>query len=767
MATKEDTELKTTSHETNGHTLVEQLADQIAAKSLLPPLYRGSSGLYVWRWPSPQVPPRPIPVSIPMPIPIPEPLPRPGIPPLPGPGPDPAPLPAPGGLSPIPIFILREELRLDVDGRYPQMVASGTTLAGLAAKIQWIANLHVQGADHWSGSIWYKDGATATFPYTTVDIHVVRGFLKPASATVTFTGGGAQGRTLTYPYVSPYFHPIEFEYDCAEGTSAVTTIQTGAHPDRPASLPSETLTLSTVYQRAGFEVKNSGGSNIVPLSLSGADAKWSNQEMHDAMQVYWSRFAPKAQWSVWVFFAALHEMGTSLGGIMFDDIGPNQRQGTAIFEDSFIQNAPPGDPNPAAWVQRMRFWTAAHEMGHTFNLAHSWQKSLGTPWIPLADEPGAFSFMNYPYRVPPGPQDVFFRQFEYRFSNSELLFMRHAPLRFVEQGNALWFDDHGFQGANVNEGSPYRLQVRVNRARPVLQFMEPAVVELKLTNASSDPVLIPENLLAMQDRMSVVIKKAGRPARQYLPYARYCFVERKAVLHANESVYESLFLGAGRNGWDLAEPGDYTVQVALHLDGEDIVSNPLRLRVTPPRGYDEEALAQDFFSDDVGRVLNFDGSGVLTRANDVLQLVTERLPDRRVTVHARVALGNSVATERKRLQLGEGTEAAVSAFAAGGRFVTLPADETAARKQLTSALMAETKVAAETLGHIDYKDYAVSFAEWLSERGDSKDATSVLNELYQTLSDRKVLERVLEQIKALRDGVTENRGKSVRRSRPA
>ena len=33
----------------------------------------------------------------------------------------------------------------------------------------------------------------------------------------------------------------------------------------------------------------------------------------------------------------------------------------------------------------------------------------------------------------------------------------------------------------------------------------------------------------------------------------------------------------------------------LHSDGEDIVSNALNLRVSPPAGYDEEDLAQDFF----------------------------------------------------------------------------------------------------------------------------------------------------------------------------
>ncbi len=135
----------------------------------------------------------------------------------------------------------------------------------------------------------------------------------------------------------------------------------------------------------------------------GADALWSDAEMHDAMQTYWSRFANVPQWSVWTFFASLSDQGTGLGGIMFDDIGPNHRQGTAIFHDSFISEPPPGDPDAAAAVARIRFWTAVHELGHAFNLAHAWQKSLGIggggPWVPLVDHPEARSFMNYPYRV--------------------------------------------------------------------------------------------------------------------------------------------------------------------------------------------------------------------------------------------------------------------------------------------------------------------------------------------------------------------------------
>jgi hypothetical protein len=661
-------------------------------------------------------------------------------------------LPPPSVLLGSLLPVRREELRLDVDGLYPQQVVSGTQFSGLTQVVHWIASLTTRATDHWVGSIWFREGSTTTFRFTTVDVRVTRAALASGqSAVVTFSGGGMPNRTTVYQYASPYFHPIEFEFDAAAGTTGVTAINTGDHPTRPAGLALEALNLETVYRRAGFDVTRSGGDSVVPLAGAGTDKVWSNQEMHDAMQVYWSRFTPRAQWSVWVFFASLHEMGSSLGGIMFDDIGPNQRQGTAIFEDAFISTAPTGDPAPAAWVRRMRFWTAAHEMGHSFNLAHSWQKSLGTTWIPLADEPTALSYMNYPYRVPPGPQNVFFQGFDYRFSDGELLFMRHAPYRFVQQGNALWFDHHAFRGANAQIDSPFQLDVRVNRPKAQFEFLEPVVVELKLSNISTEPKLIPENVLQNSERMAVIIKKDGSPARQYLPFARYCFQERQTVLGAGQPIYDSLFIGAGRNGWDMAEPGNYTVQVALHLDDEDVVSAPLRIRVAPPRDYDEEHLAQDVFSDHVGRVLAFDGSSVLDSANDVLREVTERLPDRRAAVHARIALGNAVAGQRKRLEVGSGLSPAQSLASVDARIVETPADPREVRRQLEPVLSGEAQLSAETLGHIDYHDYVDRFAQWLADEGDVGTAAKIMDGLVETLEKRGVRADVLAAIKKERD----------------
>ena len=676
-------------------------AESASATPLLPilPLLRPVSGLYE------AVQKIPLPVPIPLPV-----APRRPLPGASAPDEDELSDGATSGLS---IILRREELRVDVDGLYPQRMASGTLYGPISPILHWVASLTKVAANTWAGNIWFRDGNTATFPYTHVSIKVTR-TLFPVSATITYSGGGAGRLVRTLAYKSPYYHPINLEFDCAQGVTAVTSIQTYAHPNHPATLPNETLTIPTVFRRAGFNVSSNSG-NIVPLAGAGANARWSDQEMHDAMQVYWSKFANAPQWAFWTFFASLHEMGTSLGGIMFDSIGPNHRQGTAIFVDAFIANPPAGDPAPAAWVRRMRFWTAVHEMGHTFNLAHSWQKSLGTPWIPLANEPEARSFMNYPYNVS-GGQAAFFANFAFRFSDSELVFLRHAPQRFVEQGNANWFDHHGFQRDAVPEEPTFSLELRPPRTGATFEFLEPVVLDLKLTNTSDEPQLVDEKVLADADGMTVIIKKKGKPAREYVPFARRCYQQKVKALAPGQSITDSLFVAVGRNGWDLVEPGEYLVQVALHLDDEDVLSAPCLLRIERPRSYEEESFATDFFTEDVGRVLAFDGSHTLDRACDTLREAADMLKARRVAIHAQVALGSAKARTTKLLDLRDAEQPGLRPAAlAGGKIQSIGPDEKEAREHL-EVLTKDPNLADETLGRTDYAYYLEQHGELLGTR---------------------------------------------------
>ena len=144
----------------------------------------------------------------------------------------------------LPWGLLREELRLDVDGRYPQMMASGTLYGVLAKRVHWIARLTASGPNAWTGSIWFKDGDVAGFPYTTVDITTTSTFLaSQRKAVVRLSGGGTAVRTRTLAFTSPYFRQVEFEFECAAGVTATTPIGTHDHPNRPATLPNETLSI--------------------------------------------------------------------------------------------------------------------------------------------------------------------------------------------------------------------------------------------------------------------------------------------------------------------------------------------------------------------------------------------------------------------------------------------------------------------------------------------------------------------------------------------
>jgi len=663
-----------------------------------------------------------------------------GRPPITGPLAVPVPLePAPAGVRPV----RREVVRLDVDGRYPQMTVSGTIGGSLAMRVHWIAQLATIGTNQWAGTIWYKDGAAASFPYTRVRVTANHSrFPSGRSVKITFSGGGATKRTVVYKLLSPNFRTVNFEFDFQAGEVADTEIETCAHPVRPASLACETLSIPKVFQRMGCQV-TTNPSSTVPAPPG---TTWSDTEMHDAMQTHWSLNASIAQWAMWVFYASLHESGNGLGGIMFDDIGPNHRQGTALFVDSFIALPPANDLNKAAWIDRMRFWTAVHEMGHAFNLAHSWQKSLGTPWVPLADETEARSFMNYPYNVA-GGQAAFFSNFEYRFSDQELLFIRHAPERFVQMGNAAWFDHHGFEEAAAPDEPTMKLELRVNREQARYEFMEPVWLELKLTNTSDQPRLVDGNVLDANS-LTVILKKDGKEARQLVPFRQKCVQPVTRVLLAGESIYGAVLASAGLNGWDVAEPGTYLIQAAAHVDDEDVVSTPFVLRIAPPVSREEEYAAGDLFTQDTARLLVFGGSRVLDRANDVLHEVVERFPERRIALHARVALGNPLTLEYKQLvSTDDGLELDIA-----------PAQPEEAAELIDPALVERANLAAESLGHIRYRAISELVARRFAAAGAETEATRTIDSAIETLDaripdDRPVKAQVIEQLAETREAV--------------
>jgi hypothetical protein len=248
------------------------------------------------------------------------------------------------------------------------------------------------------------------------------------------------------------------------------------------------------------------------------------------------------------------------------------------------------------------------------------------------------------------------------------------------------------------------------------------------------------------ESLTVILKREGKDARQLVPFREKCRQPATIALMPGESVYGTVLASVGLNGWDVAEPGTYWIQAAAHVGEEDIVSAPFAIRIAPPASREEEYLAGDLFTEDPGRLLVLGGSRVLDRGNAVLEEIVERLPDRRVAIHARVALGNPLTIEYKELVVKDDA-LAVEVKAA-------KPDE--ATKIVAPALGDRSHEAADTLGHIRYRSVVERIATRLADAGATPEAIEALDVLADTLAARVVNGRpvkaeVIEEVQAKRD----------------
>nr|BFE87905.1 hypothetical protein GCM10020093_105060 [Planobispora longispora] len=189
------------------------------------------------------------------------------------------------------------------------------------------------------------------------------------------------------------------------------------------------LTVVKSYAEAGIELQMSGISDII-TDAPGTDLRWDDAELHNAMVQHFSGHANAPQWKVWMLVASAHTGGYR--GIMFDYNDASQRQGAAVFYDAIKGDTPQS--------QRAQLRTYVHEIGHAFNLLHSWQKNLAVPPQPLGPNGGFadLSWMNYVQNYRPvsgaGGEAAYWAAFPFQFTDSELVHLRHGNYRDVIMG---------------------------------------------------------------------------------------------------------------------------------------------------------------------------------------------------------------------------------------------------------------------------------------------------------------------------------------------
>ncbi len=170
-------------------------------------------------------------------------------------------------------------------------------------------------------------------------------------------------------------------------------------------------------------------------------------------------------------------------------------------------------------------------------------------------------------------------------------------------------------------------------------------------------------------------------------------------------------------GWYLAEPGAYRLEASIDTQAGTVFAAPLELRIATPRHRDEELVAQDFFTDEVGRALAIGGTRVMTRAVESLTEVTERLESTAAARHAALALALPLMRRSRVLCLPEGCAPMASVAAAGGRFEAREAEPGMVRRLLEASLRDDDGLAAATFGRRTLARHRAMYEEWLRDSG--------------------------------------------------
>jgi len=662
----------------------------------------------------------------------------------------------------------RFTLAIDIDGTDPLGVVSGTTAAEPvtqgASPLHFIGRVTANQVTSTGRTLTVGD-FTFRWPggVDTIDrltIALTGSALVTPTATVTFqdTGRNHEHGPYTATQVSTHFRAVEMDVDREAGAVDVEPVSTRVHPDCPADLPEESLTLERAFAKAGIRITRAAGSGtVIDTSAAGANKRWNYTELHDSMRLHWAKFANKPQWKMWIFLADLAD-SDGLGGVMFDgDIdepGGVDRQGTAIFTrcpyfhtvaGAYIKANPPG----AEAVKRELFFNLIHETGHAFNLAHSFQKQGGgawrpPAWMPLLTNNQALSWMNYPDSATPSPgaganASWFYRRFRFRFDDGELLFLRHAPERYVEMGGTAWFQNHG-RVARVSVDP--RLQLIVRSRRPVVELAEPVMIELKLKNIGDQPAAVHGSLDPSDGLVELAVTNPRGERRPFLPIDHTRTVLTPRVLQPDgEALYGLVDLTMGTFGFPFKEPGAYRIEASYtNIDGGTAAA-VMQLYVRRPANDDVVPVVNELFNARIGSALYCDGTRVMGDVNEKLEWVRERLAarvgeDNPIAVHLTTTLYLPMASPTKVVTPGRET-------------VTVYAEEPDRVVQnLESVMIEHPAAAADTMGHIWYRDAVNTYTAAAVAAGERDKARSAQAQLLGLFKSRGVVESVVRDIEA-------------------
>ncbi|WP_271216166.1 tetratricopeptide repeat protein [Streptosporangium carneum] len=635
-------------------------------------------------------------------------------------------------------FGFQLELRVDVDGHRPQRRVSGDFFNTVGGTTAYFGSFIVHAPTvtvtastvviEGLGSFTWAAGA----PRIRVTVQRRQIIQPPGSATVEFvTTSGQPGASYLCAFVSQYFRSVQWEQDSVAGAVPFVAYNTGSLPQPPSS-PSRVLTVPQAYAEAGIELQIAGTANVIAPDSGG----WDDAELHAAMASQFSLWANTPQWMVWLLVANRHVNGWR--GIMFDYSDAFQRQGCAVFYDQ-IQGADPAS-------QRAALRTYVHELGHAFNLMHSWQKDVAVPPQPLGPRNGFgdLSWMNYAQnyqRASDGTAGTaaYWADFPFQFTDSELVHLRHAFYRNVVMGgNAFSVGASEVDPDIFDEPLADRSGLRLElRAKDAFEFGEPVVVELKLSLTDLRGKTTHGHLHPGADFVNIAISGPAGRAVVFRPMIRHCVdtADNVRLDIDNPAIYRSAYIGYGQEGFYFEQPGVYRLRAQyMAADGSRIVSPVLRIKVRHPLTRNDEQVGELMMGEDQGKLLALLGSDSpsLSSGNEALQEVIEKHGKHPLAVYARLVCGINAERDFKLLTPDK-------------ELTVRQADTKESIQQLS--VVTDLSANGKGIDNITLNQAMRRLARAQAKQGDLEEATAVLDRMVQLFAAKKLKAPVMDTIR--------------------
>jgi hypothetical protein len=559
------------------------------------------------------------------------------------------------------------ELRADVDGRRPQQRLSGDlyshfhfcgpiTLYSRSFVVEDLTIDSDASEITISGPVIYYNDPANTSDSIRVEIPRVTIFAPAPAACVHWLTLGKIVATYACPKISEYFRIATLEIDRFQGTSFPVDIDPDVDPS-PSGLPSS-VGVRSVFQRSGIDLTLNQDDLLNDPDSGDPGSNWSEAELHDLMEDRFDLFSDTLQWNTYgVIVPRFGDPDYASGyyGTMFDWGGWQTgdtyfRQGCALADEATRGRTSGTLYDSAAKENRLVLQTFIHEVGHSFNLPHAWQRSDNA-------DSASESFMNYPwgYSGGSGGETAWWENFRWEFDDVELIWMRHADRKDVIFGGRDWIGNNlsAFSRADFERpGGAFSLSVS---SAEVFDFGVPVTLQLALTNTSSSPMAVGDQIQPEDGMTRVFIERPNGDVVEFVPpVLRHKAPPEPQELPPGGSLFDSIQLSYSAKGHMFADPGEYLIRVLVPcFPFGYVVARAHRIRVAAPPTRASEDLAHLLTGYEASKFVYFGGSRRYPEVTGQLEEAVGKFADSDPIAvrHIQLALGRDAARKYKRVEV--------------------------------------------------------------------------------------------------------------------